>query len=96
MPIRQRVAVQAEECAHVSGAESNIPPLYLPVAHPDLSAVREVWRQAKYRLITLEFYVTQDELMAAVSEHQDLRDQGRHLQVPHAQRVRRNLYRPPV
>ena len=43
--------------------------LYLPVARPELSAVEEVWRQAKYRLVTSEFYSTLDELKAAVSEH---------------------------
>ena len=43
--------------------------LYLPVARPELGAVEEVWRQAKYRLMTSEFYWMLDELKAAVSEH---------------------------
>ena len=43
--------------------------LYLPVARPELSAVEEVWGQAKYRLITSEFYATLEGLKATVSEH---------------------------
>ncbi len=43
--------------------------LYLPVARPELSAIEEIWRQAKYRLITSESYRTLDDLRRAVSEH---------------------------
>ena len=43
--------------------------LHLPAAGPELSAVEEVWRQAKYRLVTSEFYSTLDGLKAVVSEH---------------------------
>ena len=42
--------------------------LYLPAARLEMSAVEQVWGQAKYRLIT-EFYGTLDDLKSAVSEH---------------------------
>ena len=43
--------------------------LYLPVAGPELSAIKAVWQKAKYRLITAEFSRTLDDLKAAVSEY---------------------------
>lgn len=43
--------------------------VYLPVARPELSAIEAIWKQAKYRLITSEFYKTVDDLKAAVSEY---------------------------
>ena len=43
--------------------------LYLPVARPELSAIEEIWGQAKHRLITSESYRTLDDLRYAVSEH---------------------------
>ena len=70
--------------------------LYLPVARPELSAVEEVRGQAKYRLVTPGFRDAGRAEGRRPGALQDLRDQGRHLQVPHAQRVRRDLHRTPV
>ena len=43
--------------------------LYLPVARPEIGTTEEIWRQAKYRLLTSESYRTLDDLRRAVSEH---------------------------
>ena len=43
--------------------------LYLPTATPKLSAVENVWKDAKYRLVTSEFYETLEDLTHAVSEY---------------------------
>ena len=43
--------------------------LFLPVARPELSAIEEIWRRAKYRLITSKYYKSSAELRTAVSEH---------------------------
>ena len=39
--------------------------LYIPVARPELGAIEEIWRQAKYRLITSESCRTLDDLRRA-------------------------------
>ena len=51
------------------GQNPDVMVLYLPVARPELSAIEAVWQKAKYRLITVEFYKTLDDLKAAVSEY---------------------------
>ena len=43
--------------------------LYLPTATPKLSAAENVWKDAKYRLVTSEFYETPEDLTHAVSEY---------------------------
>ena len=43
--------------------------LYLPTATPKLSAVENVWKDAKYRLVTSKFYETLEDLTHAVSEY---------------------------
>ena len=43
--------------------------LYLPTATPKLSAVESVWKDAKYRLVTSEYYETLEDLTHAVSEY---------------------------
>ncbi len=43
--------------------------LYLPTATPKLNAVESVWRDAKYRLVTSEYYETLEDLTHAVSEY---------------------------
>jgi len=43
--------------------------LYLPTATPKLSAVENIWKDAKYRLVTSEFYETLEDLTHAVSEY---------------------------
>ena len=42
---------------------------YLPVATPELSAVESVWRDAKYGLMTSEYYEALEDLRYTVSEY---------------------------
>ena len=41
----------------------------LPTATPKLSAVDNVWKDAKYRLVTPKLYETLEDLTHAVSEY---------------------------
>ena len=43
--------------------------LYLPTATPKLSAVENIWKDAKYRLVTSAYYETLEDLTHAVSEY---------------------------
>ncbi len=52
----------------------------LPAAGPELSAIEEIWRQAKYGLITSEPREAADELRTAVSAFRDMPRQDLHLQ----------------
>ena len=70
--------------------------LYLPVAKPELSAVGEVRWQAKYRLVTSEFYATLDGLKASVSEHFRTCAIKVDIYKYLMRNVRRSLHRPPV
>ena len=65
----QRKSAQARKVREYLEEHDEVEILYLPTATPKLNAVESVWRDAKYRLVTSEYYETLEDLTHAVSEY---------------------------
>ena len=65
----QRKSAQARKVREYLEEHDEVEILYLPTATPKLNAVESVLRDAKYRLVTSEYYETLEDLTHAVSEY---------------------------
>lgn len=65
----QRKPAQARDIRKFLEENGGVEVLYLPTATPKLSAVENIWKDAKYRLVTSEYYKTPEDLTHAVSEY---------------------------
>ena len=64
---RQHTAKDVQE--HLEKNKDVLKILYLPVATPKLNAVENMWKDAKYNLLTAVSYKTIEELHHAISKY---------------------------
>ena len=60
---------RSKDVREYSGDNDYVEVLYLPTATPKPGAAGNIWKDAKYRLVTSAYYETLEDLTHAVSEY---------------------------